>query len=100
MSKFTPGPWSIDIGDHGASFGGYWQINAEMDAVVCNQYCMAGASNPEVSLANARLIAAAPEMYALLWLIAYPGVYEGRPTDDEIRERAKALKSRIDRSAS
>lgn len=64
----TPGPWHITFGDHkhGQSFGGYWQIDAEYDAVACNQFCMAGARDPDVGKANACLIAAAPEMLAAL----------------------------------
>lgn len=60
----TPGPWVIDtsrINDQGKNFGGYWQIDAQFDAVACNQYCYAS-FNREQSIANARLIAAAPEL--------------------------------------
>lgn len=66
--KYTPAPWSVSYGEgsHGSSFGGYWQIDAESDAVACNQFCMAGARNDSVSKANAHLIAAAPEMYEAL----------------------------------
>jgi hypothetical protein len=64
---FTPGPWSVSLTDnpaHGASWGGYWQIDAGDDSVACNQFCYAGYGNQARSIANARLIAAAPELLA------------------------------------
>lgn len=56
--KHTPGPWSahktIDAHDGHPEC---WQIDAEYDAVCTTQFCYA----PDTA-ANARLIAAAPEM--------------------------------------
>ena len=70
-AKHTPGPWTVTKGrkGHGEEWGGYWQIDAEYDAVACNQFCYAGARNAEVSEANARLIAAAPELAEALQAI-------------------------------
>lgn len=51
---WTPGPWH-------AHYIGVWQIDAAMDAVATTQFCYA----PETK-ANARLIAAAPDLYIAL----------------------------------
>lgn len=67
--KGTPGPWVVSYADnpkHGFSWGGYWQIDAQYDAVACNQFCYAGNNKPDVSEANARLIAAAPDLLEML----------------------------------
>ncbi len=67
-AQHTPGPWTISTdtkSQHGLAWGGYWQIDGEYDAVACNQYCYAN-TKPEVSAANARLIAAAPELLEAL----------------------------------
>lgn len=53
--KWTPGPW------HATWNGTCWQLDASPDAVATTQFCYA----PETE-ANARLIAAAPELYAAL----------------------------------
>lgn len=61
----TPGPWEVSLAEspnHGTQWGGYWQIDAELDAVACNQFCYAGRNDPAVSMANARLIAASPKL--------------------------------------
>lgn len=55
MSAYTPGPWEANRhGDH-------WQIDAAMDAVATTHFCYA-----QEREANARLIAAAPDMLAAL----------------------------------
>ena len=67
--KGTPGPWAVSYADnpkHGSSWGGYWQIDAQYDAVACNQFCFAGINKPDVSEANAHLLAAAPDLLAAL----------------------------------
>lgn len=59
MSKHTPGPWGFD------SFALREEIRAENNpliATVCSVHC----DTPEEMRANARLIAAAPE---LLWTL-------------------------------
>jgi hypothetical protein len=67
--KGTPGPWAVSYADnpnHGSSWGGYWQIDDQYDAVACNQSCFAGINKPDVSEANARLLAAAPDLLEAL----------------------------------
>lgn len=67
MSGHTPGPWTVEDGHTQRDSGGirYWQITDGQDAIACNQFCYAG-SSPEVNAANARLIAAAPDLLAAL----------------------------------
>lgn len=70
MSAHTPGPWMVASDfqhHHGDGWGGYWQIDGESDSIACNQYCYAN-RDPKTSEANARLIAAAPEMLDALRL--------------------------------
>ena len=57
-NKHTPGPWQVEFG-HTQQLSGsvYWQVHDGSDAIACNQFCWAG--NAE---ANARLIAAAPDL--------------------------------------
>ncbi|TBG78587.1 hypothetical protein ELG76_04015 [Rhizobium leguminosarum] len=58
----SKGPWHLEFG-HQQRDGGaiYWQVHDGADAIACNQFCWAG--NVE---ANARLIAAAPELVEAL----------------------------------
>lgn len=66
MTKFTPGPWTVKTGFvQSANNLLYWQIEKDHDCIVANQFCYA-ADDEETSQANARLIAAAPDMYAAL----------------------------------
>lgn len=63
-AKFTPGPWGLDVGFDGSrpgDFDEYWQVHDGQDAIACSSNCYSG--NRE---ANARLIAAAPEIYEAL----------------------------------
>ena len=72
MANFTKGPWSIhDNGkyQHGLAWGGYWQIDAEFDAVACNQYCYANADE-KTSISNAMLIAASPDLYDVAEMVS------------------------------
>lgn len=66
----TPGPWFVEEGHIQRDSGGirYWQVQNEQDAICCNQFCYSG--NGE---ANARLIAAAPELLAALQRIMNSG---------------------------
>lgn len=63
--KHTPGPWSahktIEAHD---GMPECWQIDAEHDAVCTTQFCYA--PNTE---ANARLIAAAPDLFEAVWAL-------------------------------
>lgn len=60
-TKFTPAPWGLDVGCCPGDFDKYWQVHDGHDAIACSSNCTAG--NRE---ANARLIAAAPELYEAL----------------------------------
>ncbi|CEF54582.1 hypothetical protein [Acetobacter ghanensis] len=63
-AKFTPGPWHLEAGFESSpgDFEEYWQVHDGQDAIVCSSsFCTA--ENKE---ANARLIAAAPELYEAL----------------------------------
>ena len=55
----TPGPWTASFSFHGTKpgIGDVWQIDAENHAVCTTQFCYAAETE-----ANARLIAAAPEL--------------------------------------
>lgn len=56
--KHTPGPWQIEFGHTQTASGiQYWQVTDGADAICCNQFCYAGDAE-----ANARLIAAAPDL--------------------------------------
>jgi hypothetical protein len=57
--KWVPGPWLAR--DNGVC----WQIDAAQDAVATTQFCYA-----RETAANARLIAAAPELYEALSKLA------------------------------
>ena len=58
--RFTPGPWTLDRADRDGSLGivqsGYRVASAHLRAT----------DNPDEQKANARLIAAAPELYQAL----------------------------------
>jgi hypothetical protein len=86
--KHTPGPWKVSRADLTAQGFGYSRFirttcktpmdNAEHIAHVC------ALDNPKEDAANARLIAAAPELLAALekardWVAL---VYEGKPGHD------------------
>ena len=59
--KFTPGPWSIEKSEY-PDGAGYCYINAKDKNIGGDVIVFQGINN----MANAALIAAAPEMYALL----------------------------------
>ena len=63
-SKFTPGPWGLDAGFESSKpgdFDEYWQVHDGADAIACSANCYA--ENRE---GNAKLIAAAPDLYEAL----------------------------------
>lgn len=70
-TKWTPGPWRAY--DNGTC----WQIDAEAHAVATTQFCYA-----RETAANARLIAAAPEVYEALHNAAVLLKALTRPTDE------------------
>lgn len=73
--KFTPGPWILDWEKNPLLFPFIWQENRFAVAKVCGKpsaklenttipvACLSDFAEPEKVLANAALIAAAPEMY-------------------------------------
>lgn len=67
MSKHTPGPW---MADNGETYGNIWRIQSPIGSnvkIVAEMVCASAEAE-----ANARLIAAAPEMYeALQMFLAY-----------------------------
>jgi len=65
MSGFTPGPWWADASHYGTV---YIEANAAIDKRLLQEICAVGPteSGREQQLANARLIAAAPELYEAL----------------------------------
>lgn len=67
MSKHAPGPWKADlirdcIADTGDYYS-YWNIKAENKGSVCQIH---DSGHDEIDDANARLIAAAPDLYETL----------------------------------
>jgi len=92
MSKFTPGPWLITEQDPPEIHG-----NDERRTVVC--ITTAPRSN-EWNMADARLIAAAPEMYEALQLaLDTDHMDEDDPRFVASRNRIRALLARIDGDA-
>lgn len=86
MEKFTPGPWILDWKKSPLLFPFIWQENGFAVAKVCGKpsaklenttipvTCLSDYAEPEKVLANANLIAAAPEMYEFIrWLRSING---------------------------
>jgi hypothetical protein len=71
-AAFTPGPWTAE-----QYHDNEWQIDAARDAVATTAFCFA----PE-STANARLIAAAPELYEAARLFVEE--YDAADQDDGV----------------
>ncbi|MEB2535869.1 hypothetical protein SB394_02670 [Burkholderia sp. BCCIQ04A] len=67
--KHTPGPWEWVGNDLESNFPGHYEsvIEATVD---CGNFCYGGSVNLKISDADARLIAAAPDMAMALELIA------------------------------
>ena len=68
-AAFTPGPWRA---------GGSLAVWQEAGGVVAQCYWVSGAIGVDVAEANARLISAAPEMYAALLLTEEANEARGR----------------------
>ncbi len=72
MTEHTPGPWTIR--GEGETFGGKpngeWRIDDEHHMPLATTHGEAGGRSSKRAHANARLIAAAPEMYQALLAIA------------------------------
>lgn len=97
MSKFTEGTW------HSDEYGCFVFAHGT-DMIVCEMRGMGwfrskGITDEEalsIQAANARLIAAAPEMYELLKMFAFPAEYDNTVTAIQ-RSKAQELLARIDR---
>ncbi|QJP06319.1 hypothetical protein [Pseudomonas multiresinivorans] len=86
MSKHTPGPWMVDDSEYLAEGGGL--------CVMQGNDCIAvvGDFNPSHPIdANARLIAAAPELLEALQAVIDHGVMTG---DEWVAEKAMAAIAR------
>lgn len=75
MSKHTPGPWAV------ANVG--WVASLATDQTICGMYAVKSGFDHTETDANARLIAAAPDL-----LEALKGVYHPQPSPEAF---AKAL---------
>ena len=64
MAKHTPGPWKIGRGSTGRGRAPTIEVRAPHESGV--DQCVATVTGIAVGTANARLIAAAPEMYEAL----------------------------------
>ena len=87
-TKFTPGPWQIEL-NHSKTVIGVSAPKSAFDD--CDFICDFRHRDIHASnCANAALIAAAPELYAALWHFAYPGEYTGQPARNEMIAIARA----------
>lgn len=87
MSKFTPGPWFVQV-----SGGDKETISAEKPGLLVDVYGL----TYEMRGANARLIAAAPEMYALLQRYLQSAATPHKVDLAEVDQAARALLARIE----
>ena len=92
MSGHTPSPWTSNVKDYGsAGHNAYVGVDAEDGTVVAHVLCYRGPNLTDVPFAaNARLIAAAPEL-----LEALKGVVKisDRATDEFAAARAAISKA-------
>lgn len=88
MSKHTPGPWYVGREDENT---GEIEVNSDGRPYVC--LVLPGAID-EVTPANARLIAAAPELFdfARDYISAYQNGFDG---DDHLMLLAKSLVAKV-----
>ena len=93
-AKHTPGPWSI--GEHQKIISTGWSIRIPSDGSAI-AYVL-GERNPELQ-ANARLIAAAPDLLAALKELLHMPEFDGTPEASLLRRDAKrAARAAIDRA--
>ena len=64
-NKHTPGPWYAESGHEQRNGQLYWQVTDGNDAIMQNQFCWCQGSQE----ANARIIAAAPDLLDALELM-------------------------------
>jgi hypothetical protein len=81
--SFTPGPWFVAPRDD----TGYPKIRPDHEPAYCVGIAPANIGmSPEETLANAQLMAAAPEMYSALLAVLHPA----GDTADEVRAQVHA----------
>lgn len=83
MSKHTPGPWKVNADEYGNVLG----VRATNDATICQINWMIRKRGGLQAEANARLIAAAPEMLEALRLV----MSDDRLMNAMKREQARAI---------
>ena len=94
MSKFTPGPWVTLPPTSGVDDN--WHVTDEADSFVAHVFSC-NHSTDEKSKANAELIAAAPEMFALLQKIAdWPFPFLNGKGVDEVRQLADEMVKKVE----
>ena len=77
VASATSGPWVVDE-FYGP--GGFWKIRGE-DSVLCHVHSFALRGQDALSLANARLIAAAPELLDALKALLVAVKFVGAPSN-------------------
>ena len=93
--KFTPGPWVVEESKY-PSDNGYYYVKSNNETIGGDVLVFQGVSN----IQNAALIAASPEMYAILERLevlseeckCYPLIPLGRQIFDIVEAAIKALK--------
>jgi uncharacterized protein (DUF1810 family) len=98
MSKFTPGPW-VHKG-YGAIVGGpaeeYVNGSAQQQIAMCFGPRLAKDEDPvETRDANARLIAAAPDMYEALRAVV-DNYYNGEGDEQSVARLARAVLAKVE----
>lgn len=96
MTQHTPGPWRFEPTQHtdeAAKIGGLWYIEDARDDYEVIAVLPRVHEKPGEAKANARLIAAAPEMLSLLRQILEDAWHEG-PINDVLRN-IRALLAKI-----
>lgn len=77
MNQHTPGPWeAASAGDHDIDGIGIFARNAAGMRYYIGRAHFMGTADPAPAEANARLIAAAPDMLAMLQRLAHPAADE------------------------
>ena len=87
MNGHTPGPWTID---EFLEERGFYKIRAE-DAVLCHAHSFSEKGTDPEALANARLIAAAPDLLKACKMVAEMAVSWEALTPGDIAEVKAAI---------
>lgn len=98
-TQHTPGPWTIDVWDYSHANPPRKELNVQSATLLLATVAWdEGKENPftvqnETAQANARLIAAAPDLLEALQEIAERGLVEGYNSADALRLRLVATQS-------